>query len=109
MMCSWGRVNPICSGAIGPITVITCGADAKADGAIANAPAVARLCCINVLLVIISPLEVVYIVSLQGEPDTIYDKYQPGTERLRHQQADEKWLSFFVHLHAAHLHHNNFN
>ena len=106
MMCSWGRVNPICSGAIGPVTVITCGFDAKADGAIANAPAVARLCCINVLRVI---LEIVYVVSLQGEPDTIYDKYQARAKRLRCEKADEKWLSFFVQLDAAHLHHNHFD
>ena len=54
-------------------------------------------------------LEIVHIMPLQGEPEPIYDKYQARAHRLRRQQADEKRLSLFVQLHAAHSHYNRFD
>ena len=50
-----------------------------------------------------------HIMPLQGEPEPIYDKYQARAYRLCCEQADEKWLSSFVQLHAAHFHDNRFD
>jgi hypothetical protein len=53
--------------------------------------------------------EIMHIMPLKREPEPIYDKYQTRTDRLCCQQADEKRLSPFVQLDAAHFHDHRFD